>query len=440
MKAEERNRLSRRNFIRQATAVAAFAVVPRQVLGGPGRTAPSEKLNIGCIGIGGQGAYDIQNVSSENIVALCDVDWGPHTAKTFEKFPAAKRYKDFRKMLDAEDKNIDAVTVATPDNIHAVAAMAAIKRGKHVYCEKPLAHDVFEVRQLTLAAREHKVMTQMGIQVHAENSVRLVAEMIKSGLIGQVRRVDIWSGKNWGGGERPAESEPVPETLDWDLWLGPAPWRPYNHVYLPGSWRRWWDFGTGTLGDMGCHILDPAFWALDLGYPMSVEAKPAEFNDQTYPVATSVQWEFPARGALPPVTVTWCDGDRRPPRPQELEPERKLPDQGGLYYGEKGTILAPHMGNPRLIPEAKMKEIKMPEPFLGRGVNHYQDWIKACKGGPKPLANFDYAGPLSETILLGNVAALAGQKLSWDGPNLNIAGVPQANQHLKRQYRANWQL
>ena len=432
--------IARRDFLRGAAAAAAFSIVPGRVLAGSGQTPPSEKLNIACIGIGGQGASDIQSVSSENIVALCDVDWGRHTGKTFEKFPGIKKYKDFHKMLDAEDKNIDAVTVATPDNIHAVAAMAAIKRDKHVYCEKPLCHDIYEVRQLTEEARKRGLMTQMGIQVHAESCVRLVAEMIKSGVIGEVRKVDIWSGKNWGGGTRPEESEPVPETLDWDLWLGPAPWRPYNHVYLPGNWRRWWDFGTGTLGDMGCHILDPAFWALDLGYPTSVEAKPASFNDQTYPVATSVQWEFPARGALPPVTVTWCDGDRRPPRPEELEPERKLPDQGGLYYGEKGTILAPHMGNPRLIPESKMKDFKMPEPFLGRGVNHYQDWIKACKGGPKPLANFDYAGPLSEAILVGNVAALAGQKLSWDGPSLKITNVPQANQYLKRQYRAGWQL
>ena len=237
-------------------ATTAFTIVPRHVLGGSGRVSPNEKLNIASIGIGGQGASDIRQVSSENIIALCDVDWGTHTAETFRRFPNAKKYKDFRKMLDSEDKNIDAVTVSTPDNIHAVAAMAAIKRGKHVYCEKPLCHDIFEVRQLTEAAREHNVMTQMGIQLHAEQCVRLVAEMIKSGLIGKVRRVDIWSGKNWGGGYRPTESEPVPETLDWDLWLGPAPWRPYNHIYLPGNWRKWWDFGTGTLGDMGCHIID----------------------------------------------------------------------------------------------------------------------------------------------------------------------------------------
>ena len=439
MKTEERNRLSRRSFIRQAAVVAAFTVVPRHVLGGPGRTPPSGKLNVACIGISGMGANDTQQVSTENIVALCDVDW-KHAAGTFERLPNAKKYRDFRQMLDKEDKNIDAVTVSTPDSTHAVAAMAAIKRDKHVYCQKPLAHDIFEVRQLTEAARQHKVMTQMGIQVHAESCVRLVAEMIKSGAIGAVRKVDIWSGKNWGGGERPTDTPPVPETLDWDLWLGPAPYRPYHPAYLPGNWRRWWDFGTGTLGDMGCHIIDPVFWALDLGYPTSVEAKPAKFNDQTYPEATTVQWEFPARGALPPVTVTWCDGNRRPARPDELEAGRELPDQGGLYYGEKGTILAPHMGNPTLIPYSKMKDFKMPEPFLDRGINHYQDWIKACKGGPKPLANFDYSGPLTETILLGNVAARAGGKLLWDGPNFKVTNVAEVNQYLRREYRAGWQL
>jgi predicted dehydrogenase len=249
----KRQKITRRNFLSGVAATAAFTIVPRHVLGGPGRLSPSEKLNVACIGIGGQGAYDIQMISSENIIALCDVDWGRHTAKTFEKFPSAKKYKDFRKMLDSEDKNIDAVTVATPDNIHAVAAMAAIKRGKHVYCEKPLCHDIFEVRQLTEAAREHKVMTQMGIQIHAEAAVKRVVEIIKSGLIGKVRKVDIFSNKNWGGGTRPTESMPVPDTLDWNLWLGPAPWRPYHSTYLPGNWRRWCDFGTGTLGDMGYH-------------------------------------------------------------------------------------------------------------------------------------------------------------------------------------------
>jgi len=436
MKARQ---ISRRQFLAGAAAAAAFTIVPRHVLGGPGRISPNEKLNVACIGVGGMGGSDVGQVSSENIIAFCDVDF-KRAADTFKRHPNVKKYRDFRKMLDKEGNNIDAVTVSTPDNIHAVAAMTAIKMGKHVYCQKPLCHDIFEVRRLTEAARKHNVMTQMGIQLHAEECVRLVAEMIKSRLIGKVRRVDIWSGKNWGGGERPKESEPVPETLSWDLWLGPAPWRPYNHVYLPGNWRRWWDFGTGTLGDMGCHIIDPAFWALDLGYPTSVEAHPAKFNDETYPTATTVRWEFPARGDLPPVTVTWNDGNRRPERPEELEEGRKLPGQGGLYYGDKGTILAPHGGNPSLIPYSRMREIKMPESFLSRGVNHYQDWIKACKGGPKPLANFDYSGPLSETILLGNVAALAGEKLYWDGPNLKITNLPGANKHLRRKYREGWKL
>ena len=432
-------KISRRDFMGAAATATAFTIVPRYVMGGSRYIAPSEKLNIACIGLGSMGANDVRQVSSENIAALCDVDW-KHAADTFKQYPFAKKYRDFRRMLEREDKHIDAVTVSTPDHNHAVAAMMAIKMDKHVYCQKPLAHDVFEVRQLTEAAREHNVVTQMGIQIHAEDTVKLVVEIIKSGIIGKVRKVDIWSGKNWGGGTRPTETEPIPETLNWDLWLGPAPWRPYHHSYLPGDWRRWWDFGTGTLGDMGCHIIDPVFWALDLVHPISVEAHPTEFNNETYPEATAVRWEFPERGNLPPVTVTWYDGVNRPFLPKELEPGRKLPEQGGLYYGEKGTILAPHMGGPRLIPDSEMRGFKKPEPFLGRGINHYEEWTRACKGGPKPSASFDYSGPLTETILLGNVAALAGEKLYWDGPNLKITNIPDANKHLKREYREGWKL
>ncbi|UCG56279.1 MAG: Gfo/Idh/MocA family oxidoreductase, partial [Phycisphaerales bacterium] len=264
-------KISRRRFLGSAAVTAAtFTIVPRHVLGGRGFVPPSRKLNIASIGIAGMGGSDVRQVSTENIVALCDVDF-KHAAGTFKDFPKAKQYRDFRKMLEAEEKNIDAVTVSTPDNIHAVAAMMAIKMGKHVYCQKPLAHDVLEVRKLTEAAREHKVMTQMGIQLHATRQLKLLVEMVKSGVIGKVRKVDIWSGKNWGGGTRPKETPPVPKSLSWDLWLGPAPYRPYHPVYLPVNWRRWWDFGTGTLGDMGCHIIDPACWALDLGYPVSVE-------------------------------------------------------------------------------------------------------------------------------------------------------------------------
>jgi predicted dehydrogenase len=436
----KRTRINRRQFLGGVAGVAAFTIVPRHVLGGPRMVPPSEKLNIASIGIGGQGASDIESVSSENIVALCDVDWGKHTAKTFEKFPKARQYKDFRKMLDAEDKNIDAVTVSTPDNIHAVAAMAAIKRGKHVYVEKPLCHDIFEVRQLTEEARRRGLMTQMGTQLHATGEMKTFVEWVKSGVIGKIHRVDLWSGKNWGGGTRPTDTPPVPETLNWDLWLGPAPYRPYHPRYLPGEWRRWWDFGTGTLGDMGCHIIDPAWWVLDLQYPTSVAAQPGPFNKETYPEHTIVTWEFPARGDQPAVTVTWRDGINPPPRPKELEEARKLPDQGGLYYGDKGTILLPHGGNPRLIPELKMKGFKPPEQSLPRDVDHYQEWIRACKGGPKPLSNFDYAGPLAEAILLGNVAAFAGQRLEWDGPAMKVTNMPEANRLLSRRYREGWTL
>ena len=436
---EQNRKISRRDFMSAAAAAAAFTFVPRHVLGGARYTSPSEKLNVACIGVSGMGGSDVGQVSTENLVAFADVDW-KHAAGTFKRYPNVKKYRDFRKMLDKEGNKIDAVTVSTPDNIHAVAAMRAIKMRKHVYCQKPLAHDVFEVRKLTEAARKYKVMTQMGIQIHADNTVKLVVEIIKSGKIGKVRKVDIFSNKNWGGGTRPQEVHPVPDTLDWDLWLGPAPRRPYhNKAYMPGQWRRWWDFGTGTLGDMGCHIIDPVFWALDLGYPISVEAHPGKFNNETYPVATVVRWEFPERGNLPPVTVTWYDGANRPFLPKELEPGRKLPGQGGLYYGEKGTLMATHMGGPRLIPESRMRGFKV-EPFLPRGVNHYQEWIKACKGGPKPSASFDYSGPLSETILLGNVAARAGKKLFWDGPNFKITNVSDGDKYLKREYREGWSL
>jgi predicted dehydrogenase len=318
--------------------------------------------------------------------------------------------------------------------------MMAIKMGKHVYCQKPLAHDLYEVRRMTEAACEHKVMTQMGTQLHAEGYLRQLVEMIKTGVIGKVRRVDIWSNKNWGGGVRPTDTPPIPETLDWDLWLGPAPYRPYHPVYAPGNWRRWWDFGTGTLGDMGCHIIDPAWWALDLKYPTSIEATPGPFNDETYPEKTVVKWEFPARGDLPPVVMTWYDGANNPPRPKELEKERNLPDQGGLYYGDEGVILAPHGGGARLIPESRMKGFKAPEQLFERGIDHWQEWIRACKGGPKGLSNFDYAGPLTETILLGNVAAKAGARLEWDGEKLKVTNPSSANEHLKREYRSGWTL
>jgi predicted dehydrogenase len=345
-------------------------------------------------------------------------------------------------MLEKEANNIDAVTVSTPDHTHAVAAMMAIKMGKHVYCQKPLAHDIFEVRQMVQAAREYKVVTQMGIQIHAMESMKLFVEMVQSGMIGPVREVHLWCDRTWGRGDiqRPQETPPVPAGLDWNLWLGTAPERPYHPDYLPGKWRCWWDFGTGSLGDMGCHIFDPAFWALKLTSPTTIEAAAGPFSSESCPISSMVRYEFPARGELPPVTLCWYDGGLKPWRPKDLEVNRDLPPNGGLYVGEKGTILLPHVGGPRLAPESCMKDFQKPEQVLPRGIDHYQEWIQACKGGRDTLAGFDYAGPLTEAVLLGNVATRTRQRIHWDTESMKITNLPEANQLLQRTYRNGWTL
>jgi len=435
---ESKVNLSRRDFMIASAAGAVFTIIPRHVLGGAGYTAPSDKLNIAGIGIGGQGGGDINLLNSENIVALCDVD-DNHAAKTFDLYPQAKKYRDYRIMLEKQ-KDIDAVLIGTPDHTHAIITMAAIKAGKHVYCEKPLTHTIYEARKITQAAREHKIVSQMGTQIHAWECVKLLVEMIQSDMIGSVRQVHLWSGKADSNVTRPMEKVPVPATLDWDLWLGPAPYRDYHPAYAPHKWRSWWDFGTGRMGDMGCHIFDPAVWALNLKTPVSVETHCSEFNEDSYPTSRHVCYEFAARGDMPPVTLTWYDGVYRPFAPKELEPGRKLPEQGGIYVGDKGTIMAGHMAAPRLIPESKMKEFKKPEPLLPRGLDHYQDWIRGCKGGPMPLSDFSYAGPLTEMVLLGNVAMRAGQRIYWDSDNLKVTNVPEANEYLHRTYRSGWSL
>jgi len=444
-------KISRRGFLGGAAAAAAFTIVPRHVLGGSGNTAPSEKLNIAGIGVAGRGSGVLSSVESQNIVALCDVDWR-HAAGTFRRYPKARQYRDFRKMLDKEEKNIDAVTVATPDHTHAVATMMAIKMGKHVYCEKPLTHSVYEARKVAEAAREYKVATQMGNQGQADERPRLMSEYILDGAIGPVREVHVWTdrplkGLNsvyWPQGvERPKEEPPVPDTLDWDLWLGPAPHRPYHPAYLPFNWRGWWDFGTGALGDIGCHALSAVFKALKLGPPTSVEAISTLVNNETYPVASAVHYQFPARGDMPPVKLTWYDGGMRPPRPDELEDDRQIGTGGALFIGDKGKMLGE-----RLIPEAKMKEYGKPPEVLPRSPGHSEEWIQACKGGKPAGSNFpDHAGPLAEAVLLGNVALrpelkekMNRTKLLWDGPNLKITNVPEANEFLHREYRQGWTL
>lgn len=443
--------LSRRALLGRTAAAATITIVPRHVLGGAGRTAPSEKLNIAGVGIGGQGAHDLQSVSSENIVALCDVDWD-YAGKVFGAYPEAKRYRDFRVMLEKE-KGIDAVVVATPDHTHAVVSMMAIKMGKHVYCEKPLTRTVYEARALGEAAREAGVATQMGNQGMAFEGNRLINEWIWDGAIGQVREVHAWSDRPthngqlfWAQGvDRPKDTPPVPETLDWDLWLGPAPQRPYHPAYHPFRWRGWWDFGSGGLGDMGIHNLAPVFSALKLAAPRSVHARSTLFNDETLPLASTVHYEFGARVDMPPVTLHWYDGGMAPPRPPELEDDRELSREDGLIFvGDKGKMYVEGWGghSPRLIPEAKMRAYKRPPKTLPRSIGHHAEWVKACKEGTPTRSAFEtFAGPLTEAVLLGTVCVrTGGKRLFWDSTNLKVTNLPEANEYLHYEYRPGWTL
>jgi predicted dehydrogenase len=445
--------ISRRQFVgRTALASTAFMVLPSRVLGRGGFKSPNEKLNIAGIGIGGQGGHDLSQMTSENIVALCDVDAG-HAGGIFRRYDGAKVYQDYRKMLE-EQKDIDAVVIATPDHQHAIIAMAAMRLGKHVYCEKPLTHTVWEARQLTKAAREFKVATQMGNQGQATEETRRLAEFILADAIGPVREVHVWTDRPsnglfneyWPQGvDRPKDTPAVPKTLHWDLWLGPAPERPFHPIYVPFRWRGWWNFGTGALGDIGCHSFDPVFRALKLGHPLSVEASSTRVNNETYPLASMVTYQFPARGDMPPVKLVWYDGGLRPPRPEELESGEPMGANGHLFIGDKGKIL--NQRGYRLLPLKRAREFGDPPKKLPRSRGHYNEWLAACKGGPAGGSNFDWAGPLTEVVLLGNVALrlqlreeLTTKKLLWDGENLRFENSETANGFLRTEYRKGWTL
>ncbi len=452
--------MQRRQFLKvAATATAGFQIVSRHVLG-QGLTPPSEKLNLAGVGVGGMGGNNLRQCAAENIVALCDVDQN-YAAKTFQAFPQAKVYRDYRQMLD-QQKDIQAVIIATPDHSHAHIALAAIRAGKHVYVQKPLTHSVQEARALTEAARQHRVATQMGNQGHSNDGTRLVCEWIWSGAIGTVREVDAWTNRPvWPQGievDRPKDTPPVPAGLDWDRWLGPAPYRPYHPAYVPGNWRAWWDFGTGSLGDLGCHILDAAFWAMKLKYPSSVEGcistywhdlwKKTEPRNETYPRSTIVRFQFPAREDFPALRLTWWDGGMMPPRPDGLDPDEPLGDSdGGLVFrGDKGVLICGCYGrSPRVFPEERMRQLhrtpKLIERIPGGIDGHEKDWVRACKGGKPASSNFDYSGPLSELVLMGNLAVrFPNQQLLWDGENMQVKNHKEANAYVHRTYRDGWTL
>ena len=448
---------SRRAFLSASAASAfSFTFLPRHVLGGVGQIPPSERLNVAGIGCGGMGGGDIAKLTSlgANFVALCDVDEA-RAAGTFKAHPTARRYKDFRQMIEKEAKNIDAVTVGTPDHIHAVAAMAAIKAGKHVYVQKPLTRTLHECRELTKAARAAKVVTSMGNQGHASEGSRLTNEWIQAGVIGEVREVHTWSdraGHLWKQGVgRPTDTPPVPATLDWDLWLGPIQERPYHSAYAPVGWRGWWDFGTGAIGDMGCHIIDHPVWALDLGAPISVESSTTidgtmlakgKINFETYPIAAMITYRFAARGKLPPVTMTWYDGGLMPPAPAELPAGQRLPGNGVLYIGSKGKMYhGSHGGMPQLLPGTLIDQAKAVPKTMARSPGHYEEWYQACKGGKTPVDNFDYAGPMTETALLGVLSLRSpGTRLEWDSANLKMKNAPELNEYIRTEYRKGWSL
>jgi predicted dehydrogenase len=417
-------------------------IVPRHVLG-RGMKAPSDTLAIAGIGCGGRGSSDLQGVASENVVALCDVDFR-HAASSVSAFPDARRYADFRVMLDKEP-GIDAVTVATADHTHAVIALEAIRRGKHVYCEKPLTRTIRECRALMAAAAGSKVATQMGNQGHAFDSTKQIREMLEAGLIGNVRQVDFWTNRPiWPQALlRPTEMHHVPQHVSWDLWLGPEPERPYHpRYYHPFNWRGWWDFGTGALGDIACHSMDAAFWTYDLREPASVIAETTPLFPEAAPAASRIVYEFPARGSRGPMTAVWRDGGIQPPRPEAFDGEFwPGMDSGQMFQGDKGILVAGIYGErPRLYPRALQEavEAEPPPEKYPRSEGIHAEWIAACKGEGEASSGFaDHSGPLTEMALLGNLAVRTSETIHWD-PKKGTAGSATADALLGYEYRAGW--
>ncbi len=440
---------TRRDVLKASTAAGAGALLSLGRVWAQG-DSPSEKLDVACIGIGGRGRGNVSGVDSAgaNFVAMCDVD-EKHAAKTFEKYPQAEKFKDFRKMLDKIGSKVQAVVVSTPDHTHAPAAAMALRLGKHVYCEKPLTRTVHEARTLTKLAVENKLVTQLGTQIHAGDNYRRVVELVQGGAIGPVAEVHVWNPARYSMGDRPTDTPPVPEGLDWDLWLGPAPYRPYHSAYCPFRWRCWWDFATGGLGDFYCHYSDLPFWALDLKYPTRVAAEGSQpVHPESCHQWVIVRYDFPARGKRPPVRLTWYDGGKQPDYDeldkklaamtgiQEPVPRQK---QGILFVGTTGMLLADY-SHRYLLPKKKYADFKPPEPTIPNSIGHHKEWVEACKSGGPTTCNFAYSGPLTEAALLGAVSYRVGSPLEWDAENLKAANCPEAERFLRREYRKGWTL
>ena len=432
-------RMTRREMMR-TTALGGFGFwVARSGVLAQGNSA-NEKLNIAIVGVAGRGRANTDQFIRENIVALCDVD-DNYLGVAAKRFPKAAKYHDFRKMLDEMHKQIDAVVVSTPDHIHAPASVMAMKMGKHCYCEKPLTHCVYESRVMAEVAAEKKIVTQMGTQHHATSTHHRIVEMVQSGSLGPIEECHVWTGGNRGGGEKPKDTPPIPSHLEWDLWLGPAPYRPYHPDYVPYKWRFWWDFGTGETGNNGVHIMDLAFWALKLRHPISVEAEGPPVHPETSPRWMTVHYEFPARGEMPPVKVMFYHVLDGPPVLATLLPKEQIPEweSGVLFLGKKHTLLGSY-GKWKLLPEAKAADFQPPPRTVPDSIGHHREWIVACKTGSPTTCSFDYSGCLTETVLLGNVAYRVGENLQWNPTNLKATNCPKADPYIRRRYREGWTL
>lgn len=432
-----KNMLSRRYFLRQTALVGSSLVAAPFWATAARKLSANDKLNIGVIGVAHQGNYNLTNVANQNIVALCDID-DNYLSATAKKFPSAKTYNDFRRLLDQPD--LDAVVVATPDHSHAVATVAALKSGRHVYCEKPLTRTLSECRAVMEATRKTKRVTQIGTQIHAGANYRRVVELVQSGAIGTVSDVHVWVTATYGQKSQPAEGVPVPAGVHYDLWLGPVPERPYSPDYLPGVWRNWWAFGGGSLADFGCHFMDLPHWALGLAAPLGAEVVEGPVPQKlAVPPWFILRYQYPARASAPPMTLFWYHGGKQP-NPAILEPDLAAKWKSGvLFMGSKGNLLADY-DRRMLLPEKQFADFTPPAPTIPDSIGHHAEWIQSCKTGGPTTCNFQYSGALTEAVLVGNLAFRVGAKIDWDSRKLRARNLPEADQYIHHQYRRGWKL